>query len=92
MMMGSLEKDIANASAGPPPGASEVVNDLDIEEEEVALESREVYLAKVGIWLIINEFKDNNKYLVYRFINCFSDIVILFCINAKYLANTIVKL
>ena len=46
-MMGSLEEDIAHASAGPPPDASTVVNDLDIEEEEVAVENREVYLAKV---------------------------------------------
>lgn len=41
MMMGSLEKDIEDASA-PPEEMPEVVNDLDIEEEEIAIESREV--------------------------------------------------
>jgi ubiquitin-like domain-containing CTD phosphatase 1 len=43
MMMGSLEEDIADASA-PPEDIPDVVNDLDIEDEEVAIESREVCL------------------------------------------------
>ncbi|KAJ9598473.1 hypothetical protein L9F63_010842, partial [Diploptera punctata] len=46
MMMGSLEEDIADACA-PPDDIPEVVNDLDIEDEEVAIESSEVYLAKI---------------------------------------------
>lgn len=41
MMMGSLEEDIADASA-PPEDIPDVVNDLDIEDEEIAIESREV--------------------------------------------------
>lgn len=47
MMMGSLEKDIEDASA-PPENMPEVINDLDFEEEEeVAVENKEVYLAKI---------------------------------------------
>lgn len=47
MMMGSLEEDIADAST-PPEDLPEVFDDFDIEdEEEVAIESKEVYLAKV---------------------------------------------
>jgi ubiquitin-like domain-containing CTD phosphatase 1 len=43
MMMGSLEEDIADASV-PPEDIPDVVNDLDIEDEEVAIENREVCL------------------------------------------------
>lgn len=42
MLMGSLEADIAEASVAPediPP----VLNDFDIEDEEVAVESSEVH-------------------------------------------------
>lgn len=46
MMMGSLEEDIAEVTA-TPTDLPEVVNDLDIEDEEVAIENQEVYLAKV---------------------------------------------
>lgn len=46
MMMGSLEEHIAEASTAPTD-LPEVVNDLDIEDEEVAIENQEVYLAKV---------------------------------------------
>ncbi|GFG34698.1 hypothetical protein Cfor_03096 [Coptotermes formosanus] len=56
MMMGSLEEDIADAS-GPPEDIPDVVNDLDIEDEEIALESREVYLAKIE--RRIKEYKIN---------------------------------
>lgn len=70
MMMGSLESEIAQASAGPPTDANEVINDLDIEEEEVAVESREVYLAKIQRRIreyevkIINEPREGKKLLV----------------------------
>lgn len=46
MMMGSLEEHIAEASTAPTD-LPEIVNDLDIEDEEVAIENQEVYLAKV---------------------------------------------
>ncbi|XP_046995663.1 ubiquitin-like domain-containing CTD phosphatase 1 [Schistocerca americana] len=56
MMMGSLEEDIADASV-PPEDIPEVINDLDIEEEEVAIENKEVYLAKID--RRIREYKVN---------------------------------
>lgn len=46
MMMGSLEASVEEAQRIPddlPP----VINDLDIEEEEVAIENRSEYLQKV---------------------------------------------
>lgn len=43
MMMGSLEEDIANAAV-PPEDMPEVLNDLDIEDEEVAVENKDVRL------------------------------------------------
>nr|CAG4651179.1 EOG090X0A5K [Simocephalus serrulatus]SVE94387.1 EOG090X0A5K [Simocephalus serrulatus] len=46
MMMGSLEEDITTASTAPE-NVDEVINDLDLTEEEVALENREEYLAKI---------------------------------------------
>lgn len=46
MMMGSLEQDITTASTAPEI-VDEVINDLDLTEEEIALENREEYLAKV---------------------------------------------
>lgn len=46
MVMGSLEEDIAEVNT-TPADLPEVVNDLDIEEEEVAIENQEVYLAKI---------------------------------------------
>ena len=46
MMMGSLEEDITVATTAPE-NADEVVNDLDLTEEEIALENREEYTAKV---------------------------------------------
>ncbi|XP_018577705.1 ubiquitin-like domain-containing CTD phosphatase 1 [Anoplophora glabripennis] len=46
MMMGSLEEDIEEVNTAPTD-LPEVVNDLDIEEEEVAIENQEVYLAKI---------------------------------------------
>lgn len=46
MMMGSLEEDIEEAST-PPEDLPEILDDFDIEEEEVAIENKEIYLAKV---------------------------------------------
>lgn len=46
MMMGSLEEAITIATT-IPENMEEVVNDLDLTEEEIALENREEYLAKV---------------------------------------------
>ncbi|XP_076367713.1 ubiquitin-like domain-containing C-terminal domain phosphatase 1 isoform X3 [Tachypleus tridentatus] len=45
-MVGSLEESIADVVA-PPCDIPEIVNDLDIEEEEIAIENREEFLAKV---------------------------------------------
>lgn len=47
MMMGSLEEDVLAVARPPEEEMPEVVNDLDIEDEEVAIERREVYLSKV---------------------------------------------
>ncbi|XP_018321180.1 ubiquitin-like domain-containing CTD phosphatase 1 [Agrilus planipennis] len=69
MMMGSLEEDIAEVNTTPtdlPP----VINDLDIEDEEVAIENREVYLAKVEKRVkdykikMLSEPRPNKKLLV----------------------------
>lgn len=46
MMMGSLEEDITVATTAPE-NVDNVVNDLDLTEEEIALENREEYIAKV---------------------------------------------
>ena len=48
MMMGSLEEDITTMSTAPE-NVDDVVNDLDLTEEEIALENREEYLSKVYI-------------------------------------------
>merc|ERR1712116_65503 len=42
MMMGSLEEDITVATTAPE-NIDEVVNDLDLTEEEIALENREIH-------------------------------------------------
>jgi len=47
MMMGSLEADVLAVAPPSEEDMPEVVNDLDIEDEEVAIERREVYLSKV---------------------------------------------
>ncbi|XP_022249247.1 ubiquitin-like domain-containing CTD phosphatase 1 isoform X3 [Limulus polyphemus] len=46
LMVGSLEESIADVVA-PPYDIPEIVNDLDMEEEEIAIENREEFLAKV---------------------------------------------
>uniref|UniRef100_A0A1B6HKL0 Ubiquitin-like domain-containing CTD phosphatase 1 n=1 Tax=Homalodisca liturata TaxID=320908 RepID=A0A1B6HKL0_9HEMI len=70
MMMGSLEEDIADAST-PPEDLPEVFDDFDIEdEEEVAIESKDVYLAKVDKRIreydvkLLNEPRPGKKLLV----------------------------
>lgn len=69
MMMGSLEEDIEEANTAPTD-LPEVVNDLDIEEEEVAIENQEVYLAKIEKRIkdyeikMLNELRPNKKLLV----------------------------
>ncbi|KAK9889715.1 hypothetical protein WA026_007097 [Henosepilachna vigintioctopunctata] len=69
MMMGSLEEEIEKVNS-EPEGMPEVVNDLDIEDEEVAIENQEIYLAKIEKRIkeyevkILNEFRPNKKLLV----------------------------
>lgn len=69
MMMGSLEEDIAEASKAPE-NLPEVINDLDIEDEEVAIESQEIYLAKIERRIkeyeikVLNEPRPGKKLLV----------------------------
>ncbi|KAJ8920209.1 hypothetical protein NQ315_011870 [Exocentrus adspersus] len=69
MMMGSLEEDIEEANTAPAD-LPEVVNDLDIEEEEVAIENQEVYLAKIERRIkeyeikMLNELRPDKKLLV----------------------------
>ena len=47
MMMGSLEETIAETQS-KPENLPEVLNDFDIEEEEVALQDKEIYLEKIA--------------------------------------------
>nr|SVE85644.1 EOG090X0A5K [Daphnia pulicaria] len=69
MMMGSLEQDITTASTAPEI-VDEVINDLDLTEEEIALENREEYLAKIAKRVetyeikLINEPRSGKKLLV----------------------------
>lgn len=69
MMMGSLEEDIAEV-AQAPKDLPAVVNDLDIEDEEVAIENQEVYLSKVQKRIkeykinMLNEPREGKKLLV----------------------------
>ncbi|XP_066973890.1 ubiquitin-like domain-containing CTD phosphatase 1 [Macrobrachium rosenbergii] len=69
MMMGSLESSVEEAQRIPenlPP----VINDLDIEEEEVAIENRSEYLQKVEKRVreyevkILNDMRPGKKLLV----------------------------
>nr|SVE75274.1 EOG090X0A5K [Daphnia dolichocephala] len=69
MMMGSLEQDITIASTIPEI-VDEVINDLDLTEEEIALENREEYLAKIAKRVdsyeikLLNEPRAGKKLLV----------------------------
>ncbi|XP_071167438.1 ubiquitin-like domain-containing CTD phosphatase 1 [Mytilus edulis] len=46
MMMGTREEELDKVKE-PPPDLPEVINDFDIEEDEIAIENREEYLAKI---------------------------------------------
>jgi len=69
MMMGSLEETIAETSS-KPENLPEVINDFDIEEEEVALQDREIYLEKIAKRVreyevkVLNPCRENKKLLV----------------------------
>nr|CAG4647251.1 EOG090X0A5K [Megafenestra aurita]SVE92537.1 EOG090X0A5K [Megafenestra aurita] len=69
MMMGSLEEDITTASTAPD-NVDNVINDLDLTEEEIALENREEYLAKIAKRVdsyeikMLNEPRPGKKLLV----------------------------
>lgn len=70
MMMGSLEEAIADANK-IPDDLPEVIDDFDIEEgEEVAIENKEVYLAKIERRVkeytitVLNEPRPGKKLLV----------------------------
>jgi len=60
MMMGSLEEDITVATTAPE-NIDEVVNDLDLTEEEIALENREEYIAKISKRVANYEVKKLNE-------------------------------
>lgn len=69
MLMGSLEEDIAQINTAPTD-MPEVINDLDIEEEEIAIENQEVYLSKIEKRIkdykvnMLNESRPEKKLLV----------------------------
>nr|SVE79638.1 EOG090X0A5K [Daphnia magna] len=69
MMMGSLEQDITTASTVPEI-VDEIINDLDMTEEEIALENREEYLSKIAKRVdsyeikLLNEPRQGKKLLV----------------------------
>lgn len=69
MLMGSLEEDIAQINTAPLD-IPEVINDLDIEEEEIAIENQEVYLSKIEKRIkeynikMLNEPREGKKLLV----------------------------
>nr|SVE77752.1 EOG090X0A5K [Daphnia lumholtzi] len=69
MMMGSLEQDITTASTIPET-VDEIINDLDMTEEEIALENREEYLSKIAKRVenyeikLLNEPRHGKKLLV----------------------------
>nr|CAG4641893.1 EOG090X0A5K [Eurycercus lamellatus] len=60
MMMGSLEEDITTAITAPE-NLDDVVNDLDLTEEEIALENREEYLTKIAKRVSSYEMKMFNE-------------------------------
>lgn len=69
MMMGSLEEDIVEVNT-TPENMPEVINDLDIEDEEIAIENQEVYLSKIQRRIkdyevkILNDLRPDKKLLV----------------------------
>lgn len=69
MMMGTREEELDKVKE-PPPDLPEVINDFDIEEEEIAIENREEYLAKIEKRVkeykieVMNEPRPGKKLLV----------------------------
>uniref|UniRef100_A0A1B6CJG5 Ubiquitin-like domain-containing CTD phosphatase 1 n=1 Tax=Clastoptera arizonana TaxID=38151 RepID=A0A1B6CJG5_9HEMI len=69
IMMGSLEDDIVEAST-PPENMPQVIDDFVDEEEEIAIENKDVYLAKIDRRIreynikILNESRPGKKLLV----------------------------
>lgn len=70
MMMGSLEEDIEDANK-PPENLPEIIDDFDIEDgEEVAIECKDIYLAKIDRRIreynikMLNEPRPGKKLLV----------------------------
>lgn len=69
MMMGSREEELDKVKE-VPKDLPEVVNDFDIEEEEIAIENREEYLAKIERRIkeykinVLNEPREGKKLLV----------------------------
>jgi len=61
MMMGSLEEDITSAATVPDNAGDDVINDLDLTEEEIALENREEYLNKIAKRVSTHEIKVLNE-------------------------------
>lgn len=68
-MMGTREEELDKVKE-PPPDLPEVINDFDIEDEEIAIENREEYLAKIEKRIkdykieILNEPRPGKKLLV----------------------------
>ena len=77
MMMGSLEEDISTATTAPE-NQDDVINDLDLTEEEIALENREEYLNKVGISLRYSTYINYYMIIYDQFIIKFSLYALLF--------------
>ncbi|XP_050310877.1 ubiquitin-like domain-containing CTD phosphatase 1 isoform X1 [Anthonomus grandis grandis] len=69
MMMGSLEEDIQEANTAPKD-LPQVLNDFDIDDEEIAIENRDIYLNKVARRVkeyevkILNQLRPGKKLLV----------------------------
>lgn len=69
MMMGTREEELDKVKE-VPKDLPEVVNDFDIEEEEIAIENREEYLAKIERRIkeykinVLNEPREGKKLLV----------------------------
>ena len=69
MMMGSLEETIIETQT-KPENLPEVINDLDIEEDEVAVQDREINLDKIAKRVrdyevkVLNPSRENMKLLV----------------------------
>uniref|UniRef100_A0A8D8QF88 Ubiquitin-like domain-containing CTD phosphatase 1 n=1 Tax=Cacopsylla melanoneura TaxID=428564 RepID=A0A8D8QF88_9HEMI len=69
MVMGSLEESIQEASS-KPVGIPEIVDDFDIEEDQVAIENKDIYLDKIKKRIkdyqinVLNEPRPGKKLLV----------------------------